>query len=48
MSQQVVPSAVVQHIIKFVSDTSVEPAELLMRLRAQFADEMLSKTQLFD
>jgi hypothetical protein len=42
----VVPSAVVQHIIvKFLMNENVKPAEILTRLRAQFGDETLSRTQ---
>jgi hypothetical protein len=43
MSEQVVPAATAQLIIvKFLSNENVKPAEILMRLRAQFGDETLS------
>jgi len=39
----------VQHIIvKFLTNKNVKPAEILMRLRAQFGDKMLSRTQVYD
>jgi hypothetical protein len=39
MSEQVVPAATAQLIIvKFVTNKNVKPAEILMRLRAQFGD----------
>jgi hypothetical protein len=44
MSDQTVPSAVSQRIIvKFLTNENVKPAEILMRLRAQFGDEVLSR-----
>jgi len=46
---QVVPSAVVQLIIvKFLTNKNVKPFEILMRLRTQFSDETLSRTQVYD
>jgi hypothetical protein len=49
MSEQVVPSAVAQCIIvTFLTNENVKPAEILMRLRAQFGDETLSRTQMYD
>jgi hypothetical protein len=49
MSVQVIPSAVVQRIIvKFLTNENVKPTEILMRLRAQFGDEMLTRTQVCD
>jgi hypothetical protein len=48
MSEQVVASAVVQHIIvKLLTNENVKPAEILMRCKAQFVDKMLSKTQVY-
>jgi hypothetical protein len=48
-SEQVVPSTVAQHIIvKFLTNESVKPAEILLRLRAQFGDKMLSSTQMYE
>jgi hypothetical protein len=48
MSEQVVPSAVAQRIVvKFLTNENVKPAEILMRLRAQFGDETLSRTQMY-
>jgi glucan biosynthesis protein len=48
MSEQVVPSAVAQRImVKFVTNENVKPAEILMRLRAQFGDETLSRTLVY-
>jgi len=46
----VVPSTVVQCIIvKLLTNKNVIPAEILMmRFRAQFGDETLSRTQLYD
>jgi len=49
ISEKVIPSAVVQYIIvKFLTNENMKPAENLTRLRAQFDDEMLSKTQVYD
>jgi hypothetical protein len=48
MSKQVVLSAVAQRvIIKFLTNEKVKSAEVLMRFRAQFGDEMLSRTQVY-
>jgi hypothetical protein len=48
MSAQVIPSAVALRIIvKFLTNESVKPADILVRLRAQFGDETLSKTQVY-
>jgi hypothetical protein len=43
----VVPSAVAQHIFKFLTNLNVQPADILMRLRAQFGDETLSRIQVY-
>jgi len=49
MSEQVVPSAVAQCIIvKFLTNKKVKPDEILRRLRAQFSEEMLSRTKVYD
>jgi len=49
MSEQVVPSAVAQRIVvTFLTNENVKPGEILMRLRAQFGDETLSRTQMYD
>jgi hypothetical protein len=49
MSEQVDPSTVAQRIsVKFLTTGCMKPAEILMRLRAQFCDETLSKTQRYD
>jgi hypothetical protein len=49
MSEQVVPSAVAQRIIvKFLTNENVKLAEILMTFRAQFGDETLSRTQVYD
>jgi hypothetical protein len=48
MSEQVVPSAVAQHIIvKFLINENVKPAKILMRLIAQFSDEIFSRIQVY-
>lgn len=48
MSEQVVPSAVAQRIvIKFLANEKVKPIEILIRLRKQFGNETLSRTQVF-
>jgi len=48
MSEQVVPLDVAQCIIvKFLTNKNVKPAEILMRLSAQFSDEMLSRTWVY-
>jgi hypothetical protein len=45
----VVPSAVAQRIIiKFLTNENVEPTDILLRLRAQFVDETLPRTQVYD
>jgi len=44
MSQHVVPSTVAQHIVKFLANENMEPAEIMMRPRAQFSDETFSRT----
>jgi hypothetical protein len=49
MSEQVVPSADAQRIVvKFLTNGNVKPTEILMTLRAQFGDEPLSKSQMYD
>jgi hypothetical protein len=49
MSEQVVPSTVAQRIIvKFLTNENVKLAEILMTFRAQFGDETLSRTQVYD
>jgi hypothetical protein len=49
MSEQVVPSALAQRIIfKYTTNENVKSAEILMILRAQFGDETLSRTQVYD
>jgi hypothetical protein len=49
MSKQVFPSAGTQRIIvKFLTKRNVKPADILMRLRAQFGDETFSTTQVYD
>jgi hypothetical protein len=49
MSEQLVPSAVAQCIIvKFITKEKMRPAEILKRLRAQFSDETLSRTEMSD
>lgn len=49
MSEQVVHLAVVQCIfVEFLIIENVKPAEILTRLRAQFGDGMLSRTQVYD
>jgi hypothetical protein len=48
-SEQVVPVAVVQcFIVKFMTNENMKPAEILMRFRAQFNDEILLRIQLYD
>jgi hypothetical protein len=48
MSEQVVPSALVQRIVvTFLTNESVKSAEILTRLRAQFGDETLLSTQMY-
>jgi hypothetical protein len=49
MSEQVVPSAAAQcTVVKFLTNEKVKLADILMRLRAQFGVETLSRTQLCD
>jgi uncharacterized membrane protein len=49
MSEQVLPSAVAQCVIvRFVTNETVKPTDILSRLRAQFAGETLSRTQVYD
>jgi hypothetical protein len=43
----VVLSAVAQRIVKFLITEKVKPADILKRLRAQFEDETLSRTQVY-
>jgi hypothetical protein len=46
MSEQVIPSAVAQRIVvKFLTNENAKPAEILMRPRAQFDNETLSRTE---
>jgi len=45
----VVPSVVAQRIIvKFLTNKSVKPAEIQIRLRTQIGDETFSRTQVYD
>jgi hypothetical protein len=45
----VTPSAVAQRtVVKFLTNKNMKPAEMLMRLRAQFGDETLLRTQMCD
>jgi hypothetical protein len=47
--EQVVPSNVAKRItVKFISNEKIKPAEILRRLRAQFGDGTLSRTQVYD
>jgi hypothetical protein len=49
MSEQVAPSADAQRIVvTFLTNGNVKPTEILMTLRAQFGDEPLSRTQMYD
>jgi hypothetical protein len=49
MSEQVVPSTTVKGIIvKLLPTENMKPAEIQKRLRAQFSDEMLCRTQVYD
>jgi hypothetical protein len=49
MSEQEVASPVAQRIIiKFLTKEGVKPSEILTRLKAQFGDATLSRTQVFD
>jgi hypothetical protein len=48
-SEQVIPSALAQRIIvEFLTDGSAKSAKILARLRAQFCDETLLWTQVYD
>jgi hypothetical protein len=35
-------------IVKFLTNENMKPAEILMRLRVQFSNEMLSRTKVYD
>jgi hypothetical protein len=48
MSEQVVPSAVAQRISKLLCKGNAKPAEISIRLRAQFGDETLSRTHVYN
>jgi hypothetical protein len=49
MSEQVIPSAVVECIIvKFLTGENVKCSEILMRLGAQFSNETLTRSQVYD
>jgi hypothetical protein len=49
ISEQVVPSAVAQRtVIKHLTNENVKPGEILKRLKAQFGDKTLSRTQMYD
>lgn len=49
MTEQEVPVSVAQRIIiRFLVNEGVKPSEVLTRLQAQFGDDTLSKTQVFD
>jgi len=49
ITEKLVLSAVAQRIIvKFVTKENVKPADILIRLRAQFRDETLSRIQMYD
>jgi hypothetical protein len=49
LTEQVVPSGVTQRtIVKFLTKERMKPAETLMRLRAEFDDETLSRIQMYD
>jgi hypothetical protein len=48
-SEQIVPLAAAQDVIvKFLTNENAKSAEILMRLRAQFDDETLLRTQVYD
>lgn len=48
MSEQRVPSSVAQRIIiKFLTTEGVKPSDILRRLKAQFEDNILKKTQVY-
>jgi len=46
--REVSPSVAQRVIIKFLAKEDVEPAEILRRLREQFGEQTLSKTQVYD
>jgi hypothetical protein len=48
MSEQVIPLAVAQSIVKFVTNENVKLAEILISLRAQFSDETHSRIQVYE
>jgi hypothetical protein len=49
MSVQVILAAVAQRVVvKFLSNENMKPAEILTRLRAQFGDETVSRTRVYD
>lgn len=49
MSVQEVPGSLAQRIIvKFLSNEGVKPSEMLTRLQAQFGNECLSQTRVYD
>jgi len=49
MSEQVVPSAVAQHItVKFLTNENMKSAEIPKRPTEQFSDETLSRIQMYD
>jgi hypothetical protein len=49
ITEKLVLSAVAQRIIvKYVTKENVKPADILIRLRAQFRDETLSRIQMYD
>jgi hypothetical protein len=49
INEQDVPSCVAERIVvKFLTNENVKPAEILMRVGAQFGDEPLSRIQMYD
>jgi hypothetical protein len=48
MSEQLVPSAVVQSIVTFLTNENVKPADILKRFSVEFGDETLSRAQIYD
>ena len=49
MSKQAVPASVAQRIIiKFLAKEGVKSSEILTKLLAQFGEETLSKTQVYE
>jgi hypothetical protein len=49
MSEQVIPLAVAHRIIvKFITKENVKPAEILIRLRVKFGNEIISRTRVYD